>query len=101
MSLSSLQALVIPLLPYLTELCSTRRAPFLFLCGIFAVRLPGMPSVVSVHYLCFDMVSCTWASAMPVLQHFSGLFNRIAIPFPDRSSVTYFYSLLHYIPLSR
>lgn len=48
MPLSSLQALVIPMLPYLTELCSTRLAPsFLFLCGIFAVRLPGMPSVVS------------------------------------------------------
>jgi hypothetical protein len=51
MSFSSLQALVIPMLPYLTELCSTRLAPFLFLCGIFAVRLPGMTSVVSVHYL--------------------------------------------------
>lgn len=66
MPLSSLQALVIPMLPYLTELCSTRLAPsFLFLCGIFAVPLPGMPSVVSVHYLCRDMVSCTssWASS--------------------------------------
>jgi hypothetical protein len=97
MSLSFLQALVIHLLLYLTELCSTRRAPFLFLCGIFAVRLPGMPSVVSVHYLCFDMVSCTWVPAMSVLQHLSSLFNRIAIPLLDESPVTYFSSLLHYI----
>ena len=94
MPLSSLQALVIPMLPYLTELCSTSLAPsFLFLCGIFAVPLPGMPSVVSVHYLCRDMVPCTssWASAMSVLHclfHWD-LFNRIVTPFPDGLSVNY------------
>lgn len=84
MPLTSLQALVIPMLPYLTELCSTRLAPsFLFLCGIFAVGLPGMPYVVSVRYLCRDMVSCTssWASAMSVLHCLSiGVFLIELLP---------------------
>lgn len=104
MLLSSLQALVIPMLSYLTEHCSTRLAPlFLFLCEIFAVRPPGMPSVVSVHH-CFDMVSCasSWVSAMSVLQHppIGRLFNRITTPFSDDLPLTL--TLFHFplLPVS-
>jgi hypothetical protein len=75
------KALVIPMLPYLTELRLAWLHHFFFLCGIFAVRLPGMPSVVSA--LWRDMVSCTssWASAMSVLHCLSiGVFLIELLP---------------------
>lgn len=81
----SLQAWVLPFLDVdVPELCSTLRAFVIsFSCGIFAVRLPGMPSVASAHSV------STWSRALPlgighVLQDVSGglrvLFNAMLAP---------------------
>jgi hypothetical protein len=57
---------------------------FLFLCGIFAVGLSGMSSVV---FCLFDMVSCSWD-----VHTLWGPFNTIATPFLERPQVTSFIS---------
>jgi hypothetical protein len=60
-------------------LCTLPRL-FLFPCGIFAVSLPGMPSVV---FCLFDMVSCSWD-----IRALWGPFNAIATPFLNGPPVT-------------
>ena len=84
MPLSSLQAWIIPFTLYLTELYSTRLAPW-FLFFLWNICCSSSRDILCCFCpLCFDMVSCTPLGIGHVLQDSPGglrvLFNAIATP---------------------